>query len=155
MDQSLIAAPTSGNRPQSRVVQRAASSRIPARPLGQHLLVDYVDCESLPSKPETLKELLETAAKLIGATVVQSVFHQFNPYGLSGVVVIAESHLAVHTWPENNTACVDFFTCDESMDAEPGIAFLAEQFDAGQYTTTDVARGNSRDGDRWSSSNAR
>ena len=54
------------------------------------------------------------AAKTAGATVVKTVFHHFSPHGISGVVVIAESHLAVHTWPEHGYASIDIFTCGEA-----------------------------------------
>lgn len=53
------------------------------------------------------------AAKAAGATVVGSVFHPFTPQGLSGVVVVEESHLSIHTWPERGYAAVDFYTCGE------------------------------------------
>ena len=53
------------------------------------------------------------AAEAAGATIVQSVFHRFSPHGVTGVVVVAESHLSIHTWPEYGYAAVDFFTCGD------------------------------------------
>jgi hypothetical protein len=61
---------------------------------------------------------------------VQEVFHQFNPHGLSGVIVIAESHLAIHTWPEYGVAAIDLFTCDPNLKAEAAIAYIAESLEA-------------------------
>jgi len=69
-----------------------------------------------------LKNNLEQAAKEAGATVVKTVLHQFNPQGLSGVVVIAESHIAIHTWPEYRYAALDIFTC--------GLPEIAEKITA-------------------------
>ena len=112
------------------------------RTLGTHTLIDFHKCSRLPNDPNRLCEALEHAARLIGATVVQSVFHKFTPYGLSGVVVIAESHMAIHTWPEHNAACVDFFTCNSRMNPLPGIEFLCNEFKAASYATTQIARGN-------------
>jgi len=63
-----------------------------------------------------IESLMLKAAEAAGATIVQSVFHRFSPHGVTGVVVVAESHLSIHTWPEYGYAAVDFFTCG---DCEP------------------------------------
>lgn len=76
---------------------------------------------------EPLEAHLKAAAETMGATVVTSNFHQFSPYGISGVVIIQESHLTLHTWPEHGYAAVDLFTCGE-IDLEAGIAYLASAF---------------------------
>ncbi|MBY0404507.1 MAG: adenosylmethionine decarboxylase, partial [Cyanobacteria bacterium] len=69
--------------------------------LGKHLLAEFFDCNSnVLNNPGLIEELMEKAAVLCGATVIQKNFHLFSPYGVSGVVIIAESHLAIHTWPE-------------------------------------------------------
>ena len=75
--------------------------------LGRHLLLELFDCdaEALNSL-ETVKASMVEAAKRAQATIVDVVFHEFNPFGISGVVVIAESHLAIHTWPEYRYAAV-------------------------------------------------
>ena len=54
---------------------------------------------------------MRSAAEAAGATIVTATFHRFAPQGVSGVVVIAESHLSIHTWPEYGYAAVDFYTC--------------------------------------------
>ncbi len=90
--------------------------------LGRHLLVEYYKCDTdILNDIEKIREYMIEAAKRSGATVVNDVFHLFNPYGVSGVVVIAESHLAIHTWPEYGFAAVDLFTCGDDVD--PWIAF--------------------------------
>ncbi len=58
---------------------------------------------------------MRNAAKAAGTTIVTSVFHPFFPQGISGVVVIEESHLSIHTWPEYGYAAVDFFTCGDGL----------------------------------------
>ncbi|MDY6843523.1 MAG: adenosylmethionine decarboxylase, partial [Thermodesulfobacteriota bacterium] len=69
--------------------------------LGRHLVVELMDCDSEILKDMgTIKDFMIRAATTAGATPVQNVFHSFNPMGISGVVVIAESHLTIHTWPE-------------------------------------------------------
>ena len=69
--------------------------------LGRHLLLELFDCDAEAiNSLETVKTSMVEAAKRAQATIVDVVFHEFNPFGISGVVVIAESHLAIHTWPE-------------------------------------------------------
>lgn len=79
---------------------------------GQHVLVEYHGCSVEALDDEVgLEELLCRAAKAAGATVLQTVFHRFSPHGVSGTVIIRESHLSIHTWPEAGYAAVDFYTC--------------------------------------------
>ena len=87
--------------------------------LGRHVIVELVDCDrAVLDNLELIREHMLEAARKSGATVVRSVFHRYNPQGVSGVVVIAESHISVHTWPEYGYAAVDFFTCGDSVDPE-------------------------------------
>lgn len=80
--------------------------------LGIQLAVELFDCdENILNNERLLEQSLVEAATDAGATVVDSVFHQFNPYGISGAVIIAESHVAIHTWPEYRYAALDVFTC--------------------------------------------
>ncbi len=90
--------------------------------LGTHLLVEYHGCDNaLLNNLDALKNALTEAAQAAGATVVDTLFHRFCPQGSSGVVVIEESHLSIHTWPERGYAAIDFYTCG---DAEPWQAHL-------------------------------
>ncbi|MEZ6133523.1 MAG: adenosylmethionine decarboxylase [Pirellulaceae bacterium] len=121
------------------MVLKSISSR-PAQ-LGTHWLIDLDDCEQLPTQASRLQDIMEHAARLVGATILSSSFHEFQPMGLSGVVVIGESHLAVHTWPEHRAACVDLFTCSPTMDAAPGVEYLQQIFAAGAVSTRQYRRG--------------
>ncbi len=90
--------------------------------LGIQLAVELFDCdENILNDHRLLEQSLVEAATNAGATVVNSVFHQFNPYGISGAVIIAESHIAIHTWPEYRYAALDIFTCGTDIDPN-GIA---------------------------------
>jgi len=87
---------------------------------GRHLLVEYTGCSlHALNDLERIEALMNEAAKAAGATIVASVFKPFEPHGVSGVVVIEESHLSIHTWPEHGYAAVDFYTCGH---ADPQIA---------------------------------
>lgn len=82
--------------------------------LGRHLLVEYFGCDPEVLNDEArIRTLMRDAAKAAGATEVAVVFHRFSPQGVSGVVVVEESHLSIHTWPEYGYAAVDFYTCGE------------------------------------------
>ena len=86
--------------------------------LGRHLLVDFYDCDNsiLDDVTDLEKRLVESAV-WANSTVIKSVFHHYSPYGVSGVVVIAESDITIHTWPEYGYAAVDVFTCGDEIDA--------------------------------------
>ena len=110
--------------------------------LGWHWLVDFYQCSHLPTEPSVLEAILIKAAELAGATVVQSCFHQFSPHGLSGVVVIAESHLAAHTWPEHQAMCIDLFSCSPKINVQVAIDFIAEKIQAGKVDCRNLKRGD-------------
>jgi S-adenosylmethionine decarboxylase len=88
-----------------------------------------------------VKAALVEAAKRAHATIVDVVFHEFNPFGISGVVVIAESHLSVHTWPEYRYAAVDIFSCGDVLRPEVAAGYLVEQFGAERTSIVEMQRG--------------
>lgn len=110
--------------------------------LGQQLLVELHGCE-----PATLREVdavrqaVLAAARAGGATVIAEVFHHFSPFGVSGVVVIAESHVAIHTWPEHRYAAADVFTCGQTLHPGRVQQVLAERLGATQVSAVELRRG--------------
>jgi S-adenosylmethionine decarboxylase proenzyme len=110
---------------------------------GKHWLVDFHGCD-----PERLRfvgptrEAFLQAAREARATLVGEAFHQFEPEGVSGVLLIAESHLSVHTWPEHGFAAVDVFTCGEEMDAEVAVKALERAFRAQRTEVRVFTRGS-------------
>ncbi|OLA96048.1 MAG: S-adenosylmethionine decarboxylase proenzyme [Candidatus Rokubacteria bacterium 13_2_20CM_69_15_2] len=110
--------------------------------LGRHLLVELFDCDpDVIDNLESVKEALIEAAKRAQATIVDVVFHEFNPFGISGVVVIAESHLSIHTWPEYRYAAVDIFSCGDALQPEVAASYLVEQFAAERTSIVEMQRG--------------
>src|SRR5690606_36787719 len=75
------------------------------------------------------------------ANIVSVDFHKFNPHGISGVVVISESHLTIHTWPEFGYAAVDVFTCGQVIDPWEAHAFMKERFQAEKISAVEFRRG--------------
>jgi S-adenosylmethionine decarboxylase proenzyme len=87
------------------------------RALSQHTLLEYHGCNAECLKQaRVVKKILCHAVLEGGGTIVKAVFHNFNPHGVSGVVVIAESHVTIHTWPEHDYAAVDIFSCSAKLD---------------------------------------
>jgi len=110
--------------------------------LGRHLLVELFDCDpDVIDSLESVNEALIEAAKRAQATIVDVVFHEFNPFGISGVVVIAESHLSIHTWPEYRYAAVDIFSCGDALQPEVAASYLVEQFAAERTSIVEMQRG--------------
>lgn len=110
--------------------------------LGRHLLLELFDCDSdAINSLEAVKGALIEAAKRAQATIVDVVFHEFNPFGISGVVVIAESHLSIHTWPEYRYAAVDIFSCGEVLQPEIAANYIIEQFGAERASVVEMQRG--------------
>jgi S-adenosylmethionine decarboxylase proenzyme len=114
--------------------------------LGRHLLVEFYGCQ-----PETLDSVaviethMNAAALACGATIVQSTFHRFEPWGVSGVVVISESHLAIHTWPEYGYASVDLYTCGGHIEPLAAYEHLRLMLGAQQAEIQQLQRGNMDD----------
>jgi S-adenosylmethionine decarboxylase len=110
--------------------------------LGRHLLLELFDCDfDAIANLETVKSALVEGARRAHATIVDVVFHEFNPFGISGVVVIAESHLSIHTWPEHRYAAVDIFSCGDVLTPEAAANYLVEQFGAERTAVVEVQRG--------------
>ncbi|HCC68992.1 MAG TPA: S-adenosylmethionine decarboxylase proenzyme [Nitrospiraceae bacterium] len=110
--------------------------------LGTHLLVELRECNSrILDNLEKVQDAMVTAAKMAKATIVDVAFHEFNPFGISGVVVIAESHLTIHTWPEYGYAAVDIFTCGDVIKPEEAAAYLINRFESKNPSIVEIKRG--------------
>ena len=113
-------------------------------PLARHTLLELHGCDTaLLNAPEALKELLCEAVLRGHGTIVTEVFHTFSPHGVSGVVVIAESHVAIHTWPELGYAAVDIFSCGTTLDHVAIRERIREGLGAGRMETRELLRGGS------------
>jgi len=110
--------------------------------LGKHLLLELKDCDrGALDDLSFLRSTLLRAAEDCGATVLGESFHPFSPQGVSGVVIIAESHLSIHTWPEYGYAAVDIFTCGDSVEPERAVAVLVEKLGAKNHSLIEIQRG--------------
>lgn len=110
--------------------------------LGHHLLFDCYGCHgaTLANLP-AVRDVLARAAAAFGLTVIAERLHQYSPQGVSGVLILAESHLAVHTWPEHGFAAVDLFTCGMRPDPEGLSDYFKSALDAERVEFRLVERG--------------
>lgn len=110
--------------------------------LGTHLLLELRDCNPKTlSNLEFVQQAMKNAALAAKATIVEVAFHEFSPFGISGMVVIAESHLAIHTWPEYGYAAVDVFTCGDLIKPQVAANYLIEQFESKNPSIVEMKRG--------------
>lgn len=110
--------------------------------LGKHLLLELKDCNQEVLNDLTyLQDAMLTAADQAGATVLEKYFHQFSPQGVSGAVIIAESHLSLHTWPEYGYAAVDIFTCGDTVSTEAAAEFLIQRLESRDPVVMEIRRG--------------
>ena len=110
--------------------------------LGRHVLAEVYGCRfDVLNDVRKVEDIMVNAALEAGAEVREVVFHKFSPQGVSGVVVISESHLAIHTWPELGYAAVDVFTCGDTVNPWDACQYLQEKFEADYVDASEVKRG--------------
>lgn len=110
--------------------------------LGTHILVELRDCNSeVLNNLDEVREAMVGAATEAAATIIDVAFHEFSPFGISGMVIIAESHLSIHTWPEYGYAAVDIFTCGDVIKPETAAMYLIERFGSRNPSVVEMKRG--------------
>lgn len=110
--------------------------------LGRHILAEIYGCSfDILNNKDKIQKIMVDASLEAGAEVREVAFHKFSPQGVSGVVVISESHLTIHTWPELGYAAVDVFTCGESVNPWDACNYLTDKLKAEHMTATEVKRG--------------
>lgn len=110
--------------------------------LGRHILAEIYGCDSeVLNNKEYIEKVMVNSALKAGAEVREVAFHKFNPQGVSGVVIISESHLTIHTWPELEYAAVDVFTCGDKINPWDACNYMTEFLKAKNMTATEVKRG--------------
>lgn len=107
---------------------------------GTHLLAELWGATPLED-PRRLVDLLHGAARAARTTVVAEAMHTFTPQGLTGVLLLAESHLSLHTWPELDYIAVDIFTCGDSTDGRAALSFLQRELQPRRMEIKEIRRG--------------
>ena len=93
----------------------------------EHLLLDMIECEVDLDDLEKVEEIMTEAARELGVVIREKVHHQFSPYGLTVIYIIAESHISYHSWPEYRSCFVDVFACSR-ISTEKGIEVFKKHF---------------------------
>ena len=110
--------------------------------LGRQILIEFYDCQNeVLTDRNRIRQYMLEAAYHAGATVISDTFHHFKPDGVSGVVIIAESHISIHTWPEHRYAAVDVFTCGDAVDPWGVPRHLQEKLQAKNLSSMEIKRG--------------
>lgn len=110
--------------------------------LGRHIVADLSGCDTkLLSSVEYVQNVLEEAVEKAGATIIKSNFHQFSPIGVSGIILLSESHCSIHTWPEENYAAIDIYTCGEHVFPQVACEHIAKELKASEVCISSLERG--------------
>lgn len=112
-----------------------------AQGLGKHLIIELYDCNPEAIKQvQSVEKIMLEATKAARGTIVAHTFHQFSPYGVSGAVIISESHLTIHTWPEYGYCAVDIFTCGD-LDNDAAFEVIKNGLQAKSFSRIEMRRG--------------
>jgi len=110
--------------------------------LGTHIVCELSGCDPTAlSDVDGVHAMMVAAARAANATILESSFHRFEPQGVSGTVILAESHLSIHTWPEKKYAAMDFYTCGDHTDPWLACLYAAKILSAKRMLTTEFKRG--------------
>ena len=115
--------------------------------IGDHFIAEFHGCDtSILNDTEKISTIMNAAVEISGATMIQPFFHRFSPHGISGIIVVAESHFAIHTWPEHAYAAVDIFSCGTFGYME-ALRCISSSLKSGSYSVHRLKRGGiSRNG---------
>lgn len=110
--------------------------------LGRHVLLELSGCSyALLNDLDFIRNNLKKAAEKAEVTVISENFNRFNPQGISGVLIIAESHISIHTWPEYEYAAIDIFTCGDDVFPDRAVEYLVGAFSPEDYRSYIAMRG--------------
>lgn len=111
--------------------------------LGRHVILEMRGCDkNVIDSVEGVRDILTKATCASKATLVEVVCHHFSPYGVTGVAILAESHISVHTWPEYEYAAVDIFLCGHNIDPHKAASYIKKTFGAKETSIVELKRGN-------------
>lgn len=111
-------------------------------PIGMHVILDLYECDpQILDDIEKVEEILTRAAELANATIIDKRFHKFSPQGVSGVVVVSESHISIHTWPEHGYASVDVYTCGNHTMPVKASEYIIKELKCKNPTIVKLDRG--------------
>jgi S-adenosylmethionine decarboxylase len=108
--------------------------------IGRHIILELWGCQNLDSVP-TAEQALRNMVEALDVTLLDLRVYPFSPVGVTGIAIVAESHLAIHTWPEHGYAAVDIFTCGEPRDPQVAVEVLHRLYDPERVGVMEINRG--------------
>ena len=109
--------------------------------VGRHCILELYDCPSVLLDDQSfVQQTLRQAANIARSTLLGELSHKFDPQGVTALVLLAESHISIHTWPESGYAAVDVFTCGEHTLPEEASRFIAQRLEAGRHELKTLPR---------------
>jgi S-adenosylmethionine decarboxylase len=110
-------------------------------PIGTHCILELYDCSAeLLNDAAFIKKALQEAARQSRSTLLGEVLHQFEPQGITALVLLSESHISIHTWPEMGYAAADVFTCGQHTQPEKACHYMIQAFQARRYELCQLPR---------------
>lgn len=127
------------------LIEKAVEGEVKA--LGRHIIVEAFDCDcETLNNTKLLRTILLNAVKEANMTVCGEVFYEFSPHGVTGVVVVKESHISIHTWPEYNYASIDIFTCGTNSNPWKAYRYIVETLKPKRIQVLELKRGMLKSG---------
>lgn len=110
--------------------------------IGYQILIDIYECDyNKMEDMEYIKKMMFELASILKTNIRKITFEKFEPYGISGVLIISESHITIHTWPEYRYVGIDIFTCSKKIEYNSAIEFLLEKLGTKKYEVKEIHRG--------------
>ncbi|HEU4965635.1 MAG TPA: adenosylmethionine decarboxylase [Bacilli bacterium] len=110
--------------------------------MGRHVIAELWECDQqMLNDQASVERIMVNAALESGAEVREVVFHKFSPHGVSGVVIISESHLTIHSFPEHGYASIDVYTCGDRIDPNVACDYITQGLRAGRKESIQIPRG--------------
>ena len=109
--------------------------------IGRHLVSDMWNCKKLSDNVEPLEKIMLNACHVANATILGVSSHKFEPQGVTVMVLLAESHISLHSWPEYDYVAIDVFTCGQNMNPQAAIDYLEERLKPSKIETRKIIRG--------------
>ena len=113
---------------------------------GSHIILDLHDCDADKlDDADYIKDMLEKAAIEAKAHIIQTILHRYQPQGVTGVCLVSESHLSIHTWPEYRFAAVDIFMCGKEGFPEKAREYIRNALEGEEGYVMAIPRGEKPD----------
>jgi len=121
--------------------EKETINTISSKHIGRHCILELYECDKAKLNDEAfIRTTITSSAKVAGATLINLVTHSFNPQGVTGLALLAESHISIHTWPEIGYAAIDVFTCGEHTMPEKACKLLSNYLSAKQFSFKSLER---------------